>query len=728
MALKSCRTIAGNWTWCLDPLHSLELLPEWKLVSSPMTTPVEEKTKQVFRDRLARRLREAGTSHHEWFLNEEDGVPPESIFNFDVSSPPLQQILFDFADSPPTAPSQPHQRVTRRVVYHSTPFVPISKIAFELISADFPEAHNQKHLTLAKIRSEMGFAVEPGDESTDVLIWISDQDIRSGKADTEALNEAKRLIVDASEAVRKHTLLRVGEQQDVLGDQSIQNTVEEKLQSIRNLPAPAVIRAFSVSADPSDDGGAVISIRDVHYVHEVVIEGGDSSKTEAIAALQRHYVEKFKCELQGRIPRGEAVGRAMYELTQDEYVAAEPQPIAQFSGSTLLFGVNTRDVIKKLTITPGASYSAEAGFSVNAAFTAENLTGRSESWSAAVAGGPNIIDTAVGWQLPEAAQPYDAWHPHFLGSGINGGYAFNNKKHFGTSGLTTDRLSSISGQLMYAVDSFGLLDHFYAYDVSAPKRKRARHLFALKPAFEISFLNADSPQVARSEQEGQISYVSIAPSYRFAYDLEPSQGTRGFHDITFENNLLVGIAGRHLGGDFSYDTIEASGTIETHFGFKDTRELFVRGIAGATTVSSGVPLQRQLQPGGGDYVRGLERGEVLARSVLWQQLITGMSFSGIWKRIHRQQQSHPGSDNSGPKLPFDPNESYVTLFLDHAWSGNSTSFSRTLTSGKSLKGFGIAAELDRLQGKFDFTIGYAFSPQSELHQKGLVFTSIKFRL
>jgi hypothetical protein len=193
--------------------------------------------------------------------------------------------------------------------------------------------------------------------------------------------------------------------------------------------------------------------------------------------------------------------------------------------------------------------------------------------------------------------------------------------------------------------------------------------------------------------------------------------------------LLVGIAGRHLGGDFSYDRVEASGTVETHFGFKDTRELFVRGIAGAAAASSGAPLQRQLQPGGGDYVRGLERGEVLAHSLLWQQLIAGMSFSGIWKRIHRQQQSHPDSSgNSGPKLPFDPNDSYVTLFFDHAGSGNSTSFSRTLTSGRSLKGFGIAAELDRLQGKFDFTIGYAYSPQSELHKRGLVFTGIKFRL
>ena len=191
-----------------------------------------------------------------------------------------------------------------------------------------------------------------------------------------------------------------------------------------------MIRAFSVRADPLDDGRAVVSLRDVHYVHDVVIEGGDASKAEPITALQRRYVEKFKCELQGHIPRGEVVGRAMYQLTQDEYVAPEPQPVAQFAGSTLLFGVNTRDVMKRLTITPGASYSADAGFSVNGAFTAENLIGRSESWSAAVAGGPNIINASISWQLPEAGQPYDAWHPHFLGSGINGGYSFNNKKHF----------------------------------------------------------------------------------------------------------------------------------------------------------------------------------------------------------------------------------------------------------------------------------------------------------
>ena len=175
MAFKSCRTVAGTWVWCLDPVHSLELLPDWTQVSSSAPATVGERTKQVFRERIAGRLRTAAASHHEWFLDQEDGVPPESIFNFDVSSPPLQQILFDFADSPPTAPSKLRERVNRRVVYHSTSFVPISGISFELISADFPEAHNQKHFTLAKMRSEMGLAVEPDDDSTDVLIWISDE-------------------------------------------------------------------------------------------------------------------------------------------------------------------------------------------------------------------------------------------------------------------------------------------------------------------------------------------------------------------------------------------------------------------------------------------------------------------------------------------------------------------------------------------------------------------------
>ena len=89
-----------------------------------------------------------------------------------------------------------------------------------------------------------------------------------------------------------------------------------------------------------------------------------------------------------------------------------------------------------------------------------------------------------------------------------------------------------------------------------------------------------------------------------------------------------------------------------------------------------------------------------------------------------------GSEDPTPKQfgGIDLANTYVKTFYDRGRLFDTTSLGRILNPAHGVKGYGIAAELRGLaiiqNKRANLTIGYARSPDSLLHRRGIIVTGL----
>jgi hypothetical protein len=175
--------------------------------------------------------------------------------------------------------------------------------------------------------------------------------------------------------------------------------------------------------------------------------------------------------------------------------------------------------------------------------------------------------------------------------------------------------------------------------------------------------------------------------------------------------------------DFGFTRIDAAADLTAVLGVARSRDYLVRYRAGGAGVTSTAPLF-EFPRLGGDRTRGIEDGEFIGRRASYAQLIAGPSLEHVITWFGRKR---PENGRLGPLRLADI---YLAGFVDRGAIVSDRQLGDWLwPSGAT--GYGIAAELQSLpvSGKRAWlTIGYARSPDSVRHPRGVVVTTVSFDL
>ncbi len=170
-------------------------------------------------------------------------------------------------------------------------------------------------------------------------------------------------------------------------------------------------------------------------------------------------------------------------------------------------------------------------------------------------------------------------------------------------------------------------------------------------------------------------------------------------------------ATRWLGGDFDFSRPLFSASGEAMFGWRTRRELLVRHTWGAGSASAGTPVFQLYRLGGSNNVRGLEEGEFVGRNLRFQQSTLGIALPVIFTALR---------DAEGPLAALA--NSYVTVFYDRGQV--EIEHIRHFANG-----YGFAVEIRSLPAGNRYanvSIGWARSPQSFLHRRGVCTLGVNF--
>jgi outer membrane protein assembly factor BamA len=171
------------------------------------------------------------------------------------------------------------------------------------------------------------------------------------------------------------------------------------------------------------------------------------------------------------------------------------------------------------------------------------------------------------------------------------------------------------------------------------------------------------------------------------------------------------------------------------FGFSAPTDLFLRYQRGTGATSNGAPLYKLFRLGGPLNVRGLEEGEFVGNSYAYDRAELGVallpavrtirSLFPHGKKADNQTSAEPAATNFGG---IDLANTYVKTFYDRGRVFDTKSLGEILNPAHGVKGYGIAAEMRGIafimNKRANLTIGYARSPDSLLHRRGVVVTGL----
>jgi hypothetical protein len=163
--------------------------------------------------------------------------------------------------------------------------------------------------------------------------------------------------------------------------------------------------------------------------------------------------------------------------------------------------------------------------------------------------------------------------------------------------------------------------------------------------------------------------------------------------------------------------------------------LFLRYQRGAGASSNGTPLFKLFRLGGPLNVRGLEEGEFVSNSYAYDRSEFGVALLPLARTIGSLFPHGKKADNTNSEQPAATNiggidlaNTYVKIFYDRGRVFETKALGEILNPAHGVKGYGIAAELRGLafiaNKRANLTIGYARSPDSLLHRRGVVVTGL----
>jgi len=439
--------------------------------------------------------------------------------------------------------------------------------------------------------------------------------------------------------------------------------------------------------------------------------------------LQDRFADRLDA-LNGIVPTYAEIDSVRSDLA----AAREIQPnislgVSCKDAQNILFEADNRFVVIPLKATVGVGYSAEQKWLGKADFEANNLVlgvrqglFPRETESFTYAGGNEVQKVNALWALD--------WEPGSNRSTyslrLNGDYLQDLNQRFGnlTGPIFRDRERGIEPSFTYTFASSPvdaqLRPSKNIYGIQATAGFRYRHV-NIEPS-----LGGVLPPLATGSLVA--SFLDFTPSYRFDSGIPADHAGIGGISLRLPVHVIRGFPA----GDFTFTQVLGSVQSTIYFGFTAPRDFLVRFRKGLGTDTGATPLFELFRLGGSDSLRGMEQGEFVGQKIAFEQSDAGISLRQIvsWIR-HDLRKLEP--EKTPKPSPIDLSKIYILGFYDRAKVTTASTFSDLLLFSHAPKGYGAEVEIESLATgtkRLNLAIGYGYSPDSVLHRKGLVITTV----
>jgi hypothetical protein len=274
----------------------------------------------------------------------------------------------------------------------------------------------------------------------------------------------------------------------------------------------------------------------------------------------------------------------------------------------------------------------------------------------------------------------------------------------------------------------------------APSRGRFSSGTRVELPFQFHHFNIHPPAgIVLSQSRGWVN--GPAPTFHqfLAYDLtrldadQKPVGHLGSVNLGLDAGMLR--AGPAMNSDFDFERYSATVRVQGFAGITGPEDFLIRYARGIGMGSRAMPLFELFQLGGNNSVRGIEQGEFVGRGIAFDQSEVGVNTASVWRWVSRKQgQPKPavvpaGSAAAAPAPSLSKlgiSSIFVVGFYDRGRVAQASSLGELLDLQHALHGYGCKAELRGLRAGTrmgNLSIGYARSPGSVLHSKGVFITA-----
>jgi hypothetical protein len=405
--------------------------------------------------------------------------------------------------------------------------------------------------------------------------------------------------------------------------------------------------------------------------------------------------------------------------------------LAKESTRTIVFAANNRFTTLRVNLTAGGGYSAEDSGTGSLNFTGENLILSipdapdnrfpKETENLSYTGGGQVQRAAGNWGVNWTRGDV-GFAQNTFGPQISTDYLQDQNQRFGnTSGpVLRDHEIGWEPSFAYAFTSAQVdtannpLTNLFGISASGGVRQR---WVRISPATGDVF-----PPLAHGST--MALFADVTPGYHYQ-PVKP--GNVGEVDVSAAFHVIRGLPA----GDFVFTQVQASVQATLYFGgTQHPRDYFVRFRKGIGTSNGATPLFELFRLGGTDNTRGVEQGEQVGRQIAFEQSEAGVSARQIVSWFQRKPTAALVDPPAAqPPSPIDLNRIYLTGFYDRGRvfsNPGSSSFSDLMIFNHGAKGYGLLVALAGLSvgnRRITLGIGYARSPDSRQHSKGLPITS-----
>jgi hypothetical protein len=562
------------------------------------------------------------------------------------------------------------------------------------------------------------------------LVDKNGQAIAPADIELELMKVARDLVVRARE-------LRMGvcTEKD---DQTV-GTIQTFAQTGYVLPSNQV----SVTLDPA--GVFLIEVKDLSFLGGVgfnLTNNQSAADQEFIDHFEKRYSPKLRAQANHIV--------STEDVEHDKAFLGSLRPISpdidtSISGDELIYSLTRRAEKESLTLTGAGSYSPEDQFLGQVDLTGENFVHRDETYTLKMTGGTERQQGNFSFVLPPSAPRPLARKIKFAGFKTSVDYFRDKDQRLGNPDPTKlkERQASFGSTLSFSFDSFSARNSIERAQGIDKARKRIQHQVRADLGFDYRDIHIRPKDSLLPElTNGRESAPNLEISYLLSGDTRHgSKGGVGELDFFTDAKAQKGLS--IFGGDFKYDRYLLSVGGQIFFGFASPTDAFLRYERGAGIGSRGTPLFDLFRLGGSQFGRGLEEGEVIGRSVAYDRSELGAGILPLWHLVKHalpgsKQKSASGgaADGGNPESNAAPNIAgidlstvYVKVFYDRARLFDTSSFSDVLNPSHGVHGYGAAFELRGMNvggRRANLTLGYARSPQSSLHRRGVIVTGVSF--
>jgi outer membrane protein assembly factor BamA len=191
-----------------------------------------------------------------------------------------------------------------------------------------------------------------------------------------------------------------------------------------------------------------------------------------------------------------------------------------------------------------------------------------------------------------------------------------------------------------------------------------------------------------------------------------------------------------MSSDFNFERYYATVRAQGFAGITGPEDFLFRYVRGIGMGSRAMPLFELFQLGGNGSVRGIEQGELVGRGMAIDQSEIGVNTASLWRWVSRKQDppkaappasSAVGAGATAPALSkLGISSIFLVGFYDRGRVTQAASLGELLDLQHALHGYGCKVELRGLRAGTrvgNLSMGYARSPGSVLHSKGVFITA-----